>query len=501
MSAKSKAQDFLSIASQFRLGHLITESFHPLTKNLSQTVHRDIGDALSILQKVDHEALSSLKYKSTGLWQMAQDIQETLKSGNKVFMCGCGATGRLSLVLETLFHQLYGDKNQVISFMAGGDFALIKSVESFEDRVEYGEKQLLELGFGKDDLLISPTEGGETPFVIGATILASKVSRRSPYFLYCNPDDLLRPIKRSQEVLDNIKIHKLNLTVGPMAISGSTRMQASTALMLAIGVGLLYQHKDQLSFETFYQDFLHRLTLTDYDVMKGLTALEAELYKEKKFLNYIADPHLAISILTDTTERSPTFSLRAFENRLDPGHLHSLAYLFIADAENAGHGWSELLWRKPRALEWEELDGKIGLTKIHGFDISTHGLKERSHEIPTVNFYVTFKNGKIQFECQNEKVEFNWGADPLFNHLMVKMLLNAHSTLIMGLLDRYQGNVMTWVRSSNNKLIDRAARYILQLLEASGKMGTYEDVVEKIFEESENLHENEPIVLKVLARY
>ena len=501
MSAKTKAQDFLSIASQFRLGHLITEGFHPLTTNLSQTVHRDIGEAFSILQAVDRQALISLKNKSELLWQLAQDIQDTLKSGNKVFMCGCGATGRLSLVLETLFHQLYGDKNQVLSFMAGGDFALIKSVESFEDRVEYGEKQLLELGFGKNDLLISPTEGGETPFVIGATNLAAKVSGRSPYFLYCNPDELLRPIKRSQQVLDNPKIHKVNLTVGPMAISGSTRMQASTALMLAIGVGLLYQHKDQHSFDVFYQDFLHRLSLSDYDVMKGLTALEAGLYKEKKFLNYVADPHLGISILTDTTERSPTFSLRAFENRLDHGHQHSLSYLFIGDAEDSGHGWSELLWRKPRALEWAELDGKIGLSKIHGFDISSHGLKARSHEIPTVNFLISYLDGKIQFECQNEKVEFNWGPDPLFNHLMVKMLLNAHSTLIMGLLDRYQGNVMTWVRSSNNKLIDRAARYVLQLLEASGKVASYEDVVEKIFEESERLQENEAIVLKVLGRY
>ena len=84
---------------------------------------------------------------------------------------------------------------------------------------------------------------------------------------------------------------------------------------------------------------------------------------------------------------------------------------------------------------------------------------------------------------------------------MVKMLLNAHSTLVMGLLNRYEGNVMTWVRSSNNKLIDRSARYILHLLKAQGKTAEYSDVVEKIFEERENLEENDPIVLKVLRRF
>lgn len=502
MSAKAKARNFLLIAPQFKLGHLVTEGFHPATRNLSQLVHKDVGEALTLLQVVDREALQAMKEKSGIIWQMAQDIQATLKAGNKVFMCGCGATGRLSLVLETLYRQNYHATQQVISFMAGGDFALIKSVESFEDKVEYGERQLLELGFGANDLLLSPTEGGETPFVIGATNLAAKMSKRNPYFLYCNPDELLMPIERSREVIENPKIHKVNLTVGPMGISGSTRMQASTVLMLAIGMGLLHEHKDQHSFEIFYQDFLHRLTMTDYDVMKGLTKLEAQLYQDKKFLNYVADPHLAISILTDTTERSPTFSLRAFENRLEPGgNHHSLAYLFIPDAESAGQAWSELLWREPRALEWSELDGRIGLSKLLGFDISQQGLKARSHSVPSVNFEVSYQKGKIQFICQNEKVEFNWGQDQLFNHLMVKMLLNAHSTLIMGLLDRYQGNVMTWVRSSNNKLIDRSARYILHLLKENGKTATYEDVVEKIFEESEQLQENDPIVLKVLKRY
>lgn len=30
---------------------------------------------------------------------MYRDVNETLESGNKVYICGCGATGRLALVL------------------------------------------------------------------------------------------------------------------------------------------------------------------------------------------------------------------------------------------------------------------------------------------------------------------------------------------------------------------------------------------------------------------
>ena len=53
--------------------------------------------------------------------------------------------------------------------MAGGDVAIIASVEDFEDHPEFGAHQLLSLGFADNDLLIACTEGGETPWVIGAT--------------------------------------------------------------------------------------------------------------------------------------------------------------------------------------------------------------------------------------------------------------------------------------------------------------------------------------------
>lgn len=501
MKPHDKTSSFLQIASQFKLGHLITESFHVDTENLSEVVKKDISQAHQLLQAVDVKALDLMKPKVTELWELAQTIESTLSAGHKVFMCGCGATGRLSLVLETLYRQTHPQKDNVFSFMAGGDFALIKSVESFEDRTEYGERQLMELGFGPHDLLLASTEGGETPFVIGATNKAAAYSSVSPYFLYCNPDEVLMTIDRSREVIENPKIKKINLTVGPMAISGSTRMQASTVLMLGIGVGLLYKHPSEEAFHRFYTDFLERLKATPYEVLAPFTMLESRLYQEKKYLNYVTDPTLAISILTDTTERSPTFSLRAFENQLEGDGPRGLSYLFIPTAENSQSAWTQLLGRAPRALEWSELEGRISLPRVHGFDISSVGHKTRSESVTSVDFHVHYRDGKVVFRCQDQHVEFNWGTEPLFNHLMVKMLLNAHSTLIMGILGRYEGNVMTWVRPSNNKLIDRAARYILQLLKQKNKTASYEAVVQKIFEEVEQLNENEPVVLRVTEKF
>ena len=71
-------------------------------------------------------------------------------------------------MLESLWHQHAPDniKSSVIGFMAGGDAALVRSVEGFEDHPEYALRHMCELGFGENDLLIDVTEGGENPVCI-----------------------------------------------------------------------------------------------------------------------------------------------------------------------------------------------------------------------------------------------------------------------------------------------------------------------------------------------
>ena len=112
--------------------------------------------------------------------------------------------------------------------MAGGDFALIKSVEGFEDFAAFGKKQIGDLGVSSKDVVFAITEGGETSFVIGTAWKGVEVGAKV-YFIYNNPDDILcEHVERSREVIQDARIEKINLTTGPMAITGSTRMQATT---------------------------------------------------------------------------------------------------------------------------------------------------------------------------------------------------------------------------------------------------------------------------------
>ena len=110
--------------------------------------------------------------------------QRDIKSGNDIYFCGCGATGRLSLTIETLWRQIHHGEaieNRVFSFMAGGDVALIRSIENFEDFPQYGARQLLKPDLKMVIFLIGTTEGGETPFVLAQLKKRLRFQRESHF--------------------------------------------------------------------------------------------------------------------------------------------------------------------------------------------------------------------------------------------------------------------------------------------------------------------------------
>lgn len=510
MPANTNQSDhFLATGDQFQLGHLITEQAHPKTVGLSQLINLNPEEAIKAFVAVDREMLEVLVKKSPEIYELGKRIELCFQRGGRLFLSGCGATGRLSLVIENLWRQLNLESSQrdkVVAFMAGGDLALIHSIEKFEDYPEYGKRQLLELGFSSDDLLLASTEGGETPWVIGTALAASELGGECT-FLYCNPANLLQDqLDRCREVFSKKEITKLELTTGPQALTGSTRLQASSILTAAIGCALFHHE----SLESTHQ-YLERLKdwylKLRHEKMLPLIKKEAGLYKDNKFVYYTPSQNLAISVLTDTTERSPTFNLRGFDNRQDSNHPPSWCYLAFPGSEDAKTAWEKLLYRSPRALEWDEVKEVAGFGRLLGFDFSREVFKWRdlSGQEPFI-FKVWQKEDQLLFELDDVQVFFpvpmlEGREDLLASHLILKMLLNMHSTLMMGLMGRYESNVMTWVRPSNYKLIDRTVRYASQLLQERGITISYEALVRKTFEIVGEGVSERPIVLRLVEEF
>jgi N-acetylmuramic acid 6-phosphate etherase len=505
------ALEFLAISRQFRLGSLPTESPHPKTLKLSEDAKHNLNRAIDTIQSIDLDVFVRLSDSLGELKILKKEIQNTIASGGRIFLCGCGATGRLSLALETIWREKHKNNpmlvDRIISFMAGGDVALIHSVEKFEDFPEFGERQLLELGFREGDMLISTTEGGETPFVIGATEAAQRVSSRPPFFLYCNPDDILaQTAERSKKVIENSGILKINLAVGPMALTGSTRMQATTILMYAAGLCLWFYDSEFSELEKELTNITKFVENMNLGFLKQFIECETELYKKGEYLFYETDGRLGISILTDTTERSPTFSLYPFENQNDVEKNPSLSYLLFPKSADHKSAWDELLGRAPRCFHWQEVTAQTSHERLMGFDFSQQLTVSRPQYLSAAhsNFKIYFddKKNALNFSLKENSHQLDLGQlNFLSAHLVLKIVLNNLSTLVMGRMDRYESNLMTWVRASNNKLVDRAVRYVDTLLRLKGIEVSYDELVMACFRLKDQIPRDQSLVLTMVREF
>lgn len=388
-----KAEDFIQNETQFHLGALTTEQSHPKTRTLSQTLESDVPAGMRQLFSVDDDLPPALKktIASDEFAKLESAIYQSLSAGGRVSFSGCGATGRLSILLDAAnkkFCRQSAEKLperaeflqklalQTNAIMTGGDFALIRSVESFEDFISFGKRQFEESGIGPNDTLVAISEGGETSSVIG-TIHAALEAGIATFFLFNNPSDLMASrVERSRAVIEDPRVTVVNLTTGPMAIAGSTRMQATTIELMVAGfafeTALMKLLKETLSADEIatlgFEDKTPEEKADAFDVMLAeirsdanvATAaeyvnFECELYKKGGRVTYFARDY-SLDIFTDTTERSPTFKIPPFRS-LDETDAPA-PWAFVKDPQrSAKDAWIWLLGGvEPRCLEWTSDD-------------------------------------------------------------------------------------------------------------------------------------------------
>jgi len=552
-NSNRRAEDFLAIRQQFQLGDLTTESSHPVTAGLSDAAAGDIAAGLGLLFEADRDVVAKYReFAASGRARgLADAVTSALRAGGRIFFTGCGSTGRLSIQLDSIWREFWARrgregtagaedwKGRTFSVMAGGDFALIKSVEGFEDFTAFGRKQIADLGVRPGDVVFAITEGGETSFVIGTAWQGVEAGARV-FFVYNNPDEVLRRlVARSREVIDDPRIEKINLTTGPMSITGSTRMQA-TSIQLCVMLTLLEMvARDLLAgpeapaggSDTVPAEFAADLETVHTELLSPrfrselarLVSLEERIYRGGRRNNYFADG-FGIDVLTDTTERSPTYCTPPFRKFDDRSATESWAFLFVP-GETTPEAWRRILRRDPRCVDWtadevrglvppdkvartEEILGRIRLAELMRFRVGADGVEARPPGAGDGAVAVLAASeaaalapggwhraqltaarqagGATALVCVGAASELGavragfaaWNPDGLVvglatprtsllldgvTRVAVKLMLNALSTCTMVRLGRVMGNYMVWVVPSNLKLIDRATRYIQRL--------------------------------------
>jgi N-acetylmuramic acid 6-phosphate (MurNAc-6-P) etherase len=401
LTPSPQSVDYVENKHQFHLFDLLTEQRHPRTWNLSFVIQSDVTAGLRMLLSVDEDVLrkvTELAQNPAPLEQAVDAVVEAIRSHHKIYFYGCGATGRLAKQMESSFwrpfwarvraHQCWEKLKahlpddigeRCIGEMTGADRALVSSLEGFEDLQLIGRLQLQDRGVERGDVVICVTEGGETSSVIGTALGAldqygsmterkKQEASRHIYFVYNNPDDVLRPLERCVSVLDNAAITKINLVTGPQAITGSTRMQATTIATFVLGVvleeaiaGILEEHLTSEELRTLGYDGHSSLTerLKDFagvkdavdtalPMMARFTTIETDTYRQGRYATYFAKKAL-ITVFIDNTERSPTFRLYPLDRVEDKERKCWLQVW--TEADNLKDAWRGFLGRPFRGLE------------------------------------------------------------------------------------------------------------------------------------------------------
>lgn len=144
----------------------------------------------------------------------------------RLIYVGAGASGRLGAQDGVELKPTYGwpDRRLVI-LLAGGEEALVRSVEGAEDDGAAAEGELAALAVGPRDVLVCVAASGRTPYTLAAA-RAGRARRALVIGIANNPGT---PLLEAAEVA-------ICLDTGAEVVAGSTRMGAGTAQKAALNV-------------------------------------------------------------------------------------------------------------------------------------------------------------------------------------------------------------------------------------------------------------------------
>jgi len=513
------------------MGYIEAEKPHPLTRRLSQTYAESVEDGVRLLLSVDNEMAkrASATLAGENYARFADRIRKTVSEGGRVIFSGCGSSGRLSMRLEQSWRNAVAKLSErypeaksaleekldsVGNIMTGGDYAVIRAVESFEDSTKLGEEQARELGLGAGDLLVGVTATGETTSILGTAMQALR-DGASVYMLICaDHKPLVERMARAIAVYNDPGCSVMFLPCGPMALTGSTRMQSSTFEQLAgcvalegalcdilQGCGINCQWK---GYGWYGEQFLSMTQQLMSDravgVLADVSEIEQSVYEKGGLMTLFADEFL-LDVLTDTTERAPTFMTPPFASADIKQTEQSWAFVKnpCCGTEEA---WVNCFLREPNCINWSKekyaqlgLNGKqiekipdISSSALKRFMIGNEPMPEREKD-PSYALWVDAVAAPACFEEQARNYSGSGaltisdtgvslaetGMD-MFEHLCIKLMLNTLSTGVMARMGRIDGNWMTCLAMSNKKLVDRSARIVSDVCGVP-----YETALEEIY--------------------
>ncbi len=183
-------------------------------------------EVLELINAEDAEVAGAVRREIPRIARALEALVERWDRGGRLFYVGAGTSGRLGVLDAAECPPTFGTPpERVQALIAGGEEALVRSVEGAEDRAEDGRRALAARGFRATDMLIGIAASGRTPYVLGAVDWANGLDAAT-VGLSCNPGSRLERTAR----------FPITPAVGPEIVTGSTRMKSGTAQKLVLNM-------------------------------------------------------------------------------------------------------------------------------------------------------------------------------------------------------------------------------------------------------------------------
>ncbi|MFH6573170.1 N-acetylmuramic acid 6-phosphate etherase [Aeromonas caviae] len=205
------------------LSSMITETRNPASVEIDQLSTLEM---LRVINQEDQQVALAVGQLLPEIARAVDAIAAAFGKGGRLVYIGAGTSGRLGILDASECPPTYGvSAEQVIGLIAGGHKAILQAVENAEDDAELGARDLKNIQFCTNDVLVGIAASGRTPYVLGAMAHASAVGA-TVCSISCNPGS---PLARAADI-------SMVAVVGPEIVTGSSRMKAGTAQKLILNM-------------------------------------------------------------------------------------------------------------------------------------------------------------------------------------------------------------------------------------------------------------------------
>lgn len=193
-----------------------TEERNSKTLNIDKM---DIKEIVSLINEEDKLVALAVEKAKDQISNLIEKVVECFENDGRLIYMGAGTSGRVGIIDAVECRPTYGVNDEMVQcLMAGGINAFVKAVEGAEDNKELAIKDLQNINFTVNDVLVGIAASGRTPYVVSGCEYAKSVGAVTGCIV-TSPNSIL------EVTVD----YPIVAVTGPEVITGSTRMKSGTA--------------------------------------------------------------------------------------------------------------------------------------------------------------------------------------------------------------------------------------------------------------------------------